>query len=150
MMKSYGQAPSFGNISTSPTVTTLVKATPVKASTQVMGTFVLVTETPAAEIPNEGVQVHINYIGGFKGTYGMPGSFESVQNSGDRVFQVVNATGTVEVSITKQDASTKRELLVEIYKDGKLLTNGSTESANGKVELSVDTATGTAKTPVTT
>jgi hypothetical protein len=149
MLHMSGQTSPGENTTNSLPATPSVKATGTQPSPQATGALVIVTETPPAEIPGEGVQVHISYIGGFKGTYGMPGSFVPVQNSGDRVFPVVNATGIVVASIAKQDASTKHDLLVEIYNDGKLLTRGSTSSANGQVDLSVDTLTGVAKTPAT-
>jgi hypothetical protein len=62
---------------------------------------------------------------------------------------VENATNsTVQAKFTKQDGS-PRELLVEIYKDGRLLTGGSTNVGHGSVALSVDMATGIAAEPVT-
>lgn len=100
-------------------------------------------------IPSTGVQVHISYLGGFKGSYGLPAALQSIQASGDRVYLVENATGTVQAVIEKRDSSTKHDLLVEIYKDGKLLTKGSTNAGYGKVTLEVDTKTGVAKTPIT-
>ena len=113
-----------------------------------IGTIVPIVTT-ARPIPATGIFVHISYIGGFEGSYGMSDVLTTVPgNSGDRVWEVENANGTVEAEFTKQDGSA-RELLVEIYKDGKLLTSGSTTVGHGKVALSVDTDTGIAATPVT-
>jgi hypothetical protein len=109
----------------------------------------IAVETTAAVIPPTGVQVHISYLGGFKGSYGLPSALQSIQSSGERVYLVENATGTVQAAIEKRDSSTRHDLLVEIYKDGKLLTKGSTNAAYGKVTLEVDTNTGVAKTPIT-
>lgn len=112
------------------------------------GTVVPV-ETQAAVIPPKGIFVHVNYIAGFAGRFGMPSALTVVPgNSLDRVWEVENANGTVIAEFTKQDGS-KHALLVEIYKDGALLTKGSTTIGHGEVKLSVDTDTGVAATPIT-
>jgi hypothetical protein len=70
-------------------------------------------------------------------------------NSGNRVWEVENATNTtVQATFEKLDGSS-HELLVEIYKDGKALTSGTTTVGHGSVALSVDMVTGKAATPVT-
>jgi hypothetical protein len=115
------------------------------------GGTIVVIETPAPEIPPTGVQVHVNYIGGFKGTYGIPDMVTTIPgNSGERVWEVENGTtaSTVTASFEKLDGSS-HELLVEIYKDGKLLTKGSTTIGHGSVVLSVNPVTGVAATPIT-
>jgi hypothetical protein len=91
--------------------------------------------------------VYVNYIGGWKGTYGSPGSLLTETNSGERIRPVDNATGTVTASFLKLDSSS-HALTVSIYKDGKVLSSGATNTANGKVTLSVDTTTGIAQQPV--
>jgi len=122
--------------------------TPASGSVKPTGTFVVV-ETPAPQIPPTGVQVHVNYIGGFKGTYGIPDALVSIPgNSGDRVWEVENVTSTVQARFEKLDGSS-HELLVEIYKNGAMLTRGSTTIGHGSVLLSVDTKTGIAAAPVT-
>jgi hypothetical protein len=122
--------------------------TPASGSVKPTGTFVVV-ETPAPQIPPTGVQVHVNYIGGFKGTYGIPDALVSIPgNSGDRVWEVENVTSTVQARFEKLDGSS-HELLVEIYKNGAVLTRGSTTIGHGSVLLSVDTKTGVAAAPVT-
>jgi len=110
----------------------------------------VIKETPAPEIPLTGVYVHVNYLGGFKGSYGIPDMITTVPgNSGDRVWEVENTTNkTVGASFEKLDGSS-HELLVEIYKDGKVLTSGTTTVGHGSVALSVDTLTGIAAAPVT-
>jgi hypothetical protein len=123
--------------------------TPVSSTVKPSGTIV-VKETQASQIPAKGVYVHINYLGGFKGSYGIPDMITTVPgNSGDRVWEVENATNsTVQATFEKLDGSS-HELLVEIYKDGKTLTSGTTTVGHGSVALSVDMVTGIAATPVT-
>jgi hypothetical protein len=70
-----------------------------------------------------------------------------VTNSGERLYEVENATGTVQASFWKLDGSA-HEILVEIYKDGKQLTKGITSTGFGKVTISVDTTTSIAQPPV--
>jgi hypothetical protein len=72
----------------------------------------------------------------------------TVTSSGDRYYPVENATGSVEASFSKLDGTTKQVLLVEILKNGSILTSGNTTAGFGNVTLSVDTVTGIAKTPV--
>jgi hypothetical protein len=75
----------------------------------------------------------------------IPGA--SAPNSGDQTFEVVNATGTIQATIQKEDSSTKHDLLVEIYKNGKLLTSGKSGDAFGRVTISTSAG---AAAPVTT
>jgi len=103
--------------------------------------------TTEVTIPVEGVYVHIKYLGSWKGSYGIPSELRTLTNSGDRYYPVENATGTVEASFGKLDSSTRQALLVEILKNGRILTQGNTTSGFGKVNLSVDTETGVAKPP---
>jgi uncharacterized surface anchored protein len=69
----------------------------------------------------------------------MPNSLQTMTNSRERFLEIENATGTVQATVQKLDASTNHVLLVEIYKDGNLLTTGSTSDANGKVTVSAAT-----------
>lgn len=125
--------------------------TPVTTTTTrpfVNGTIIPFVPT-TRPIPATGVFIHVNYLGGFEGSYGMPDILTTVPgNSGDRVWEVENANGTVQAEFMKQDGSA-RELLVEIYKDGKSLTSGTTTIGHGSVALSVNTTTGIAAAPVT-
>ena len=68
-----------------------------------------------------------------------------VQSSGDRYFEIVNANGSIQASFQKLDSSTKHALTVEIYKGGKLLTQGSVSTSYGTVTLSADATTGVAQ-----
>ena len=110
----------------------------------------VVVKTQTVSIPSEGVYVHINYLGGFKGSYGIPDMMTTVPgNSGDRVWEVENATNqTVEASFEKLDGS-GHPILVEIYSNGQLLTSGNTTVGHGSVSLAVDMITGKASEPVT-
>lgn len=100
-----------------------------------------VVETTAPTIPAKGVWVSIDYMGGYKGTYGMASDLQTVEDSGARLFEVVNATGLIKATLEKKDSSAKRELVVGIYKDGKLLKDGKTAKSYGKVTISADVGT---------
>ena len=118
-------------------------------SAQTSWTPLITAEPTTATVPSTGVQVHISYLGGWKGTYGLTSSPQTVQSSGDRVYEIVNATGAIQASFAKTDSSTKHDIVVEIYKDGKLLTKGSTSAAYGKVTLAADATTGVVQPAVT-
>jgi hypothetical protein len=102
---------------------------------------ITIRPTPAVTVPPEGVYVHINYLGGWKGSYGIPSDLKTVTNSGDRYYPVENATGIIEASFEKLDGSVKQTLIVEILRNGRILTAGNTTAAFGKIVLSADTAT---------
>jgi len=99
---------------------------------------ITVKETTPVSAPAKGVWVKISYLGGYKGTYGMPSDLQNAEDSGDKLFEVVNGTGTIQATIEKKDSSSKRELVVEIYNNGKLLKSGKTSVAYGKVAISAD------------
>ncbi|HNX17122.1 MAG TPA: zinc-ribbon domain-containing protein [Methanoregula sp.] len=128
------------------TTTTAPAVTSTKAASGSGTPVVVATRTPVT-IPQTGVYVYVNYLGGWKGTYGPTASQVTKTNSGERIIEVANATGTVTASVWKLDTSS-HELTVSIYKDGKVLTTGSTAAPNGKVTLSVDATTGVAQQPV--
>ncbi|MGB8219798.1 MAG: zinc ribbon domain-containing protein [Methanoregula sp.] len=113
--------------------------------------IVVATQTPVS-IPQTGVYVYVNYLGGWTGTYGTSDNLQKDTNSGEKDMEVVNATGVsatgnVAASFSKQDGSS-HAITVSIYKDGKLLSTGSTTAPNGKVTLSVNVTTGVAQQPV--
>jgi len=101
---------------------------------------ITVVETTAPSVPATGVWVNVNYIGGWTGRYGMPNDLQQITNSGERVYEVLNATGTIQASFTKQDSS-KHTLTVEIYKNGQLLASGNTSDASGKVTVTANVGT---------
>ena len=139
----------LGTSTPSPSMTGVPTGTSTPGVTAAPAVTLAHAEPTAATIPATGTYVHVNYIGGWKGTYGLPDAVQQVTNSGDRLYEVTNATGTVQASIWKLDGSA-HDILVEIYKDGKLLTTGVTSARFGKVTLSVDTTTGIAQPPVIT
>jgi hypothetical protein len=100
---------------------------------------ITVKETIAPTVPVTGVFVHVNYIGSWKGTYGMPSDIQTAINSGDRYMEVLNATGPITAAFQKLDSSAKHALTVDIYKNGAVLATGTTSDAFGKVTVSADT-----------
>jgi hypothetical protein len=132
-----------------PNVTLTATVTP-ETTARPSGTFVIPVETTPPAVPPTGVYVHISYIGGWKGSYGTPDARQSVADSGDRFYEVENATGTVDAFFEKLDASTRHALVVEIYKNGGLLAKGQTSEAFGKVTVSADSTKGAVIAPVAT
>ncbi|MDP2796453.1 MAG: hypothetical protein Q8N94_02950 [Methanoregula sp.] len=123
-------------------------STPVTTSTPASsGTIVIPVETTAPGVPATGVYAHISYIGSWKGTYGMPSDLQKMELSGDHFYEIVNATGPVQATFEKLDGSTRHELVVEIYRNGGLLTTGKTSEGYGKVTVSADATTGVAQVP---
>jgi hypothetical protein len=124
-------APAGSSGQTQPT-----SASPSAQQTVVVGgvPLVIITQSPVS-VPEEGVYIRVSYIGGFAGTYGMEGNMTTMRNSGDRVFVVENATGTLSATFHKEDASTRHEIVVDIYKDGKSLKEARNSSSYGEASV---------------
>jgi len=95
---------------------------------------VIKTQT-AVIVPEKGVYIKVSYLGGFAGTYGMEGNMTTTRNSGDRIFAVEDATGTVSATFHKEDASTRHDIILEIYKDGKSQQVAKNSSSYGEVSV---------------
>jgi hypothetical protein len=94
-----------------------------------------IKEAPTETVPGTGAFVRVSYIGGFAGTYGINGEMVMVRNSGDRVLPLNATTGAVSATFHKEDGSTRHEIVVEIYKDGKALKFARNSSAFGEVSV---------------
>jgi len=122
---------------------TTVKATqvplgPSSQSTTATGVSIkpeLIKEAPSVTVPGNGVFVKVSYIGGFAGTYGINGEMVTVRNSGERVFPLNATSGALSATFHKEDGSTRHEIVVEIYKDGKALKFSRNASAYGEVSV---------------
>jgi len=95
---------------------------------------VIKTQVPVT-LPAEGVFVRVSYIGSFSGRYGMVNDLQTVRNSGDRVFVIDNATGTILADFHKEDSSSRHDLTVEIWKDGKAQKTATNTSGYGEVNI---------------
>jgi hypothetical protein len=65
----------------------------------------------------------------------MNGTMQQVTNSGDRVYEITNATGNVTATFYKQDGSTKHDITVELWKNGKSLTSAKNSTPFGKASI---------------
>ena len=86
-------------------------------------------------IPVTGVFVKISYIGGFSGTYGVNGVMQKVRNSGDRLYEITNTTGNVSATFNKEDGSTRHDITVELWKNGKSLTSAKNSTPFGTASI---------------
>ena len=96
---------------------------------------ITVKTTTAPAVPVSGVWIMVDYIGSYKGSYGMPSDLRKVEESGIRLFEVVNATGSVQATFSKKDSSARHDLSVTIYKDGKAVKVGDNSSSYGIVSI---------------
>ncbi|MDD1690978.1 MAG: hypothetical protein LUQ66_09990 [Methanoregula sp.] len=119
---------------TSPSVSSSAALQTTKLSNQGVASITVKTTT-APTVPVSGVWIMVDYIGSYKGSYGMPSNLQKVEQSGIRLFEVVNATGTVQATFAKKDSSAKHDLSVTIYKDGKAVKVGDNSSAYGIVSI---------------
>jgi len=96
-----------------------------------------ITVKPTKEIviPVTGVFVKVSYLGGFSGTYGMNNDMQNVRNSGDKLYEIVNATGNVSATFKKEDGSTKHDITVELFKNGKSLVSAKNSTPFGTASI---------------
>jgi len=121
----------------SPIVTTIVTTISTTPPTPVP-TATVSTPPPTTQvlIPKTGVWASVQYAGNFAGFVGEVGKNQDVSGTGDHLYQIPTANGTVEVSITKQDGSGGL-LTVSVYKDGILVKQGTTTAPQGEVDFQV-------------
>ena len=118
--------PSAASTAAVPT-TSASKTTPV----------VIATKTQVT-VPATGVYIKVDYLGGFSGSYTANGVTVKKTNSGTRLYEVADATGTVTATFKKSDGTTTHALVVTIYKNGAQLNTGSTSAAYGNVTVTAN------------
>ncbi|MDO9550558.1 MAG: hypothetical protein Q7J03_06240 [Methanoregula sp.] len=80
---------------------------------------------PAITIPTPGVFVRVFYPGNFVGSISSKGRLQEINSTGDQLYQLPIESGMIDGSIEKQDGSGDT-MVIEIYKDGKLLSHSAT------------------------
>ena len=111
-------------------------ANPSARQTIAVGVAPSVTKTQKpVTVPTEGVFVRVSYLGSFAGSYGMEGNMTDERNSGNRVYPVENATGTVAATFHKEDSSRRQTLTVEIWNDGKAQKVAENSSSFGEASV---------------
>ncbi len=89
---------------------------------------------PPAKIPPTGVWVRVFYPGNYIGSISANGQMMAVNSTGDQFYQLSLANGLIDGSIEKQDGSVKN-LIIEVYKDGALISRSYTSTPQGLVEM---------------
>ena len=85
-------------------------------------------------VPSTGIWVRVAYPGNFSGSIASNGHWREIESSGDQFFQLSMKDGRVEGSLEKRDNSAMN-LVVQVYKDGTLVTYGNTTRPQGRVEI---------------
>jgi hypothetical protein len=122
---SINQAPPVAELTPVPT-TTVQQTTPVP--TQIT-------------IPPTGIWVRVGYAGNFYGFLGIPGSLRGVNSSGSILYRIPEAAEIIQVNMYKTDNS-GNPMSVEVFRDGRVLTNRTVSVPMGFIELLVDAKTG--------
>jgi hypothetical protein len=86
------------------------------------------------EIPPSGIWARVTYPGNFTGMFYADGMARDVNSSGDQFYQIPIIRGPIDGFINKGDGSGKN-MIVQIYKDGTLVTYGNTSAPLGTVEV---------------
>jgi hypothetical protein len=137
-----------------PVTTTVTTTIPTETATLAPVTTAVPAPTTVApaltpQIPSQGVWVHVIYTNKFAGSYGTPGNLGDVTGTGDQYYQVPTSEGIVVANIQKVDGSSDK-LTVEVYKDGNQVTQKSTVTPKGIVEVQVDLKPAPTPTPTPT
>jgi len=151
-MKNMGRTPSDNATSINATPTTLQSTTKPTTlpTTKPPVTIATPIPSPSPVIPPTGVWMKVNYIGGWKGSYGAPGSPQQATNTGVQFYQVpVKDDGIVQVSFQKLDGS-GNALVIDVYRNGALVKSGRTTTPKGIVEFLVDLKPPTTAVPTAT
>jgi len=130
-------APVSPNI-TGPAVTTIVTPTPGPLPTPAPSPVSQVTpiqaeSLPSIAIPPSGIWVRVDYPGNFSGSIGALGRNVEVSDSGTQYYQLPVIDTNIDGSIAKLDG-TSEKMVVEIYKDGVLISRKSTRAPFGLIE----------------
>jgi hypothetical protein len=89
---------------------------------------------PNVSIPSSGVWVRVFSPGNFIGSIGANGQFREVNGTGDQFYQLSIAGGMIDGSIGKQEG-TVSNLIIEIYKNGALVSQSYTSAPRGVVDI---------------
>jgi len=112
--------------------TTTVQTGTTTQKTLVSGTTVPQKVPTTVSIPVTGVFVKVSYLGGFSGTYGVNNvMIKPISNSGVKLYEITNATGNVSATFKKDDGSTKHDITVELFKNGKSLVSAKNSTPFG-------------------
>jgi hypothetical protein len=85
-------------------------------------------------VPASGIWVRVAYPGNFTGTITANGLASDVNSSGDQIYRIPMTGGTIDGFIAKGDGSVKN-LMVQVYRDGSMVTYGNTSTPLGTVEI---------------
>jgi hypothetical protein len=89
---------------------------------------------PPVTAPASGVWARVFYPGEYVGYFSANGRTKEVNSTGDQFFQLYMSTGSIDGVMEKQDYSS-RNMAVQIYKDGVLVTNLNTTAPHGYIDL---------------
>jgi hypothetical protein len=125
---------------------------PYETPEEIGGVPTAVTTVPSESqilIPESGVWVRVKYVNLFKGTVGTAGDQMEVAETGEKLYQIPTSEGIVSVNLQKMDGSGEK-LLVEVYKDGTMVSEKSTAVPKGVVDMLVNLKPSPTPTPTPT
>jgi hypothetical protein len=102
-----------------------------------------ITTIPTVVIPSEGVWVMVAYNGTYYGKYGNPGNLREVRGTGEQFYPIKDSNDLVQASFQKLDYS-GNNLTVEVYNNGKMITQVNRSAPGGTISILVNSTTGKA------
>jgi len=90
--------------------------------------------TTSISIPPSGTYLRVAGPGTWEGTYGAIPAIWAVRGTGEKVYEVDDSSGSLSASFLKSDVSAS-DLVVELYKDGRVIKSGNTAIPSGSVTL---------------
>lgn len=113
----------------------VIRSTGAPASPPVISPAPTTAAVPGSSpVPSNGVFVRVLYPGQYTGTISANGFERVVNTSGEQVFQLSMTGGSVDAFLEKGDGSV-RNLIVQVYRNGVLVTSADTSVPLGVVEI---------------
>lgn len=131
----HGSGTPAAQSGTTPATGQVTQSSQVTGTNASAATFTLPTPVP---VPGTGVYVRVGYLGGYTGSYSVNGASQAVKSSGYRLYTINQTVGTITAAFVKADDTAKRNLSVEIWKDGRELASNATSAPFGTASVTAN------------
>ena len=100
-------------------------------------TSIINQSTTQAIIPSSGIWVRVSYAGAYIGLIGWYTNQTEVSDTGDHIYPIPTGENSIFAAIQKIDSS-ENQIVLEVYRNGVLLKNQTSNSPKAIVEIQLD------------